>query len=70
MRSSEMLTAILKLAAETRFDDDMGLEVLGQCILVYTLLDPETEPDHKKHVASQIASDVKRSPRRPDAGSA
>ena len=58
MRSGEMLSAILKLAAETRCDDDKALEVLGQCILVYAYLDPETEPDHKKHVASQIASSV------------
>ena len=54
MRSTS-ITELMNLAEQTGLDDTLGLAVLGQCVLVCTLLDPDTPPELKKKIAMQIA---------------
>ena len=64
---------LIKLAEQTDLGDVIGLEVLGQCVLVCTLLDPDTEPEIRRQVAKRLASSianrvpVQRPPKRGDA---
>ena len=53
---SVSIAELMKLAEQTDLGDVIGLDVLGQCVLVCTLLDPETEPEIKRQVAKRLAS--------------
>ena len=55
MRSTS-IAELLKLAEQTELGDDIGLDVLGQCVLVCTLLDPDTTIDLKRQAAKRLAS--------------
>ena len=55
---SVSIAELMKLAEQTDLGDVIGLDVLGQCVLVCTLLDPETEPEIKRQVAKRLASFV------------
>ena len=53
---SVSIAELMKLAEQTDLGDVISLDVLGQCVLVCTLLDPETEPEIKRQVAKRLAS--------------
>ena len=55
MRSTA-IAELIKLAEQTELGDDIGLDVLGQCVLVCTLLDPDTTLDLKRQAAKRLAS--------------
>ena len=55
MRSTS-IAELIKLAEQTELGDDIGLDVLGQCVLVCTLLDPDTTLELKRQAAKRLAS--------------
>jgi hypothetical protein len=54
MRISEIGAELTKLAGQTHLCDDEALEILGQCVLVCVLLDPDATPDLKVRAAKRI----------------
>jgi hypothetical protein len=57
---SNSLPDLMKLAAETGFTDDDALEILGHCVLVSVMLDPNTPSTLKNELAKTILQSLKR----------